>query len=316
VTVASIIIPAYNVSRFIRAAVESALDQTFTDTEILVVDDGSTDDTPAVLQELQRQRQDPRLKIIKKSNGGLSSARNAAIRQAEGRYFGFLDGDDIWCPARLERHLAVFESDPSIGIVSCNAKYISEDDRPLEGRSSWVAKCREPTLRDLIRSNQILPPVVRRACFEEAGLFDESLRSCEDYDMWCRILYATSYRAVIIPEYLLLYRMRHDSLCHLTDHFLDAAEEVMGLMRARMPDIEESVFRGGHAEHYLLSAWKAATARRRIAALRYFLTALRLHPGLVIDAPRRAAATMAAIVMPRGMRLRLQQMLELRRSHA
>src|SRR5689334_849057 len=102
----SVIIPAYNVESYIETAVVSALDQTFTDLEVIVVDDGSTDGTAKVLQAIANRRDDPRLLILTQQNRGLSSARNAGIGHARGEFIGLLDGDDAWRPEKADKHVA------------------------------------------------------------------------------------------------------------------------------------------------------------------------------------------------------------------
>jgi glycosyltransferase involved in cell wall biosynthesis len=112
----SVIIPAYNHGRFLAEAAASVLAQTYGDLEVVVVDDGSTDDTPQVLAAFQ----DPRLHVIRTRNHGKSAARNRGLDEARGRYIAFLDADDRWRPRKLERQLAVLEQEPDVGLVFCD----------------------------------------------------------------------------------------------------------------------------------------------------------------------------------------------------
>lgn len=298
--VLSIVIPAYNVSAYIRQAVESALDQSVRDIEVIVVEDGSTDDTFTMLDQVRSERSDPRLILIRQNNAGLSAARNTGIRHARGSFIGFLDGDDAWGPAKAERHLAVMDNDASIAITYSHSICIGEDGAAT-GYKLEPARP-EMTLHDLIRSNQFgngSTPVVRRDCFMKAGVFRENLKSCEDYDMWCRILSLKGFRAVLVPESLTLYRIRPDSLSFNFEKFLRSADEIMRLLREEAPGVPERVLREGHAEHYRIAAWKAATTRRRLLGLRYMATALRLCPWFFL-LDFRVAGTLSAIVLPRS----------------
>lgn len=294
----SVVIPAYNVGSYVGRAVESVLDQTCQDIEVIVVDDGSTDDTAEILASIARDRRDGRLVIVRQANSGLSAARNAGIRRARGRFVGFLDGDDAWHPKKAERHIALMDVDSSAMITFSHSVCIGEDGEPTGVRLETGKP--ELLLDDLIRSNLIgngSTPVVRRECFEAVGLFRETLRSCEDYDLWCRILSLPGARAVLVPELLTFYRIRHDSLTFDFERFLGAAEDVMRRLRQDFPEIGERVLREGHAEHYRIAAWKAATTKRRWLALRYLSKALRICPWLpLLDL--RASGTLAAIILP------------------
>ena len=113
----SVIIPTYNRAEYLGEAIQSVFDQTFEDFEILIVDDGSTDDT----QQLVLSFHDPRLRSFYQNNCGISAARNAAIRSADGEYIAFLDSDDVWLPELLESQVAVLDRRPEIGLVYARA---------------------------------------------------------------------------------------------------------------------------------------------------------------------------------------------------
>jgi len=300
----SVVIPAYNVAAYIEAAVESALDQTFRDLEVIVVDDGCTDETPVVLAALAERRRDSRLRIVRQANGGLANARNAGIRESRGTFIGFLDSDDLWRPAKAEKHLAVMQQDPSIGITFSHSAYLTEDGRPtgtilLAGKSS-------PTLHDMIRRNHVgngSTPIVRRDCFEAVGVFHDELRSCEDYEMWCRIA-RSQFRAVLLPEPLTLYRLRTTSLSFDFGQFLANAERAMEYIRTAMPNVPPRVLRAGRAEHYRIAAWKAAASGQTSAGRKILLHALRLRPTLCLS-DWRAMGTGVALVLPFSARMRL-----------
>lgn len=302
--VLSIVIPAYNVAPYIRVCVESALAQTFRDLEVIVVDDGSTDDTPKILQALQNECRDSRLRIIRQANAGLSGARNSGIRAARGRYIGFLDGDDIWVDSKAERHVAVLDSDSSIGITFSNSEYIAEDG--ARTHTFLLSGSASPRLHDMIRRNHVgngSTPVVRHVCFDLAGLFREDLRSCEDYEMWCRILLKAPCQAILIPDPLTFYRVRTNSLSFGFTKFIENSERAVGHLQAGMPNVPAWLFRSARAEHHRIAAWKAISANQRSVGLRLLRQAIRLWPYILAD--WRATATLLAGILPPGLRANL-----------
>jgi GT2 family glycosyltransferase len=303
----SIVIPAYNVAPYVKSAVASALDQTMSRIEVIVVNDGSTDTTRAVLRDLEEQRRDSRLVVVDQQNGGLSVARNTGMKHCSGRYIGFLDADDLWHPQKAEKHIARMDADPDIGMTFSYSSYVDEDDHPLDGM--LVPRKAVPSLFDMIHRNQFgngSSPVVRRECFTTAGVFNEGLRSCEDWEMWCRILHNTHFRAVLVPEPLTIYRLRHTSLTYSLKDFRRNADAAVASLRAMMPDVPPRVLREGHAELYRFIAWRAATSRRRVEALRYFAIALRHCPWLFYH-DWRVVATLGAIVLPEKLRMGIQR---------
>lgn len=301
----SIVIPSYNVAPYIEAAISSALDQTFTDLEVIVVNDGSTDQTPAIIERIAAERNDPRLKIIHRANGGLAAARNTGIKAAMGEFIGFLDSDDVWHPTKAAKHVDRMRADPTIGISFSHSQYIAESGVPTGG--ILFAKKTEPSLHDMIRRNHVgngSTPVVRSICFKKAGVFREELKSCEDYEMWCRILWATDLRAEAIQEPLTSYRLRDSSLSFNFEKFVSNADLAMSALRERMKHVPERLFRAGHAEHYRIAAWKAAITGQDKSAANLLIRSLRLWPWLLLY-DFHVSATILALFLPTGLRLQL-----------
>lgn len=185
----SVVIPAYNYARFLPAAIESVLSQTYRPLELIVVDDGSTDDTPAVVAAYG-----DRIRSIRKVNGGLSAARNTGIQAGQGEYFAFLDADDLWMPDKLAQQVAVFEQHPEAGCVGCGVVLVDGNLKPC-GQSSHADLIGPPEQRVrkvLLRREWVggsgSGALVKRAVLERVGLFDEELTAAEDWDMWLRIV--------------------------------------------------------------------------------------------------------------------------------
>jgi hypothetical protein len=298
----SVVIPAFNVAPYISEAVCSALDQTLRNIEVIVVDDGSTDATSKILDQIRSARDDSRLRIIKQDNGGLSAARNTGIRNARGSFIGFLDADDIWAPEKAELQIGLMRADDTIGISFSYSEYLTEDgDRT---GSILFADQMEPSLHDMIRRNHVgngSTPIVRRECFVIAGLFREELRSCEDYEMWCRILWMTPYRALCLPKPLTLYRLRENSLSFNSMKFVESADHAIDCLRGAMINLPQRVIQIGHAEHYRIAAWKAVSSGWHMDALRLLTRAVSLRP-LLLFADWRARGTAISIVLPESAR--------------
>jgi glycosyltransferase involved in cell wall biosynthesis len=158
----TIITPAYNVARFLSQTIESALAQTFGDFELLISDDGSTDETLEVARGWERV--DPRIRVIVAPNGGSATARNRAMKEARGSYFALLDSDDLWQPGFLAAQLAIFHQNPDADVVTANAYNMggSSDGRPLKPVG---VPCRKLTLLEIVENEDAIciMSVFRRA---------------------------------------------------------------------------------------------------------------------------------------------------------
>ncbi len=180
----SIIIPTYNRATLLKRAVSSVLQQTFTDYELIVVDDCSDDDTEHLISIIN----DHRIIYLKlKSRVGAAAARNIGIKSARGQYIAFLDSDDEYLHNKLELQIYKFQEVPgNVGIIYCGYYIVYESDHYHE----VVTPEYKGNLFDiLLKHNRIgsPTPLVRKECFDSCGLFDESLPSCQDWDMWLRI---------------------------------------------------------------------------------------------------------------------------------
>lgn len=201
----SVIIPTYNRSRFLGTALRSVLDQTFADFEVLVVDDGSTDDTRNVVAAFEA---DSRVRYIHQANrgGGAASARNTGVRNSRGDLIAFLDDDDVWLSTKLEYQLEALAAEPRADVAWC-AVYGENLGPDGEAGARWIARYHPARYRELLLGPFVVAPgstiLVRSACFEEVGLFDESL-VFSDMDMIQRL--GAAYAFVYVDEALAVYR--------------------------------------------------------------------------------------------------------------
>ncbi len=275
----SVVIPAYNVRDFIEDAVKSALAQKFDDFEVIVVNDGSTDDTLELLEKID----DPRLRIITQTNGGLSAARNTGVKNARGEIIGFLDGDDIWFPDKAKEHMKIMQDDPQIGITYSYSAYMQEDGK-FSGQL-LVSKKKQPKLKDMILRNHVgngSTPFVRKACFDQAGLFNEKLRSCEDYEMWVRILKKTQFTCQLITRPLTGYRVRSGSLSMDYSIFLKNAEMVMECFDDYLPNLSRRDKGLALGDIYRVSSRKALSNGQLDLAKGLMDEALKNSPSLLL----------------------------------
>jgi len=284
----SVVIPAYNAAATIVAAIESVLAQTRPADEIIVVDDGSKDDTTAVVE-----RFGPAVRLVRQANAGCGQARNTGAREARGTWLAFLDADDYWLPTKLERQLPE-TADPRIAIVVCR-KY-NEDGRPIGRRF---------TFDDLWRKNDAIvsSSLVRRSAFEQAGGFWKE-RACEDYHLWLRLT-ADGWAMANVPEDLVVYAPTAQSLSRQIESFATAElaclRDIAALTRMPPSRVNERLARcyqrhtrGAVYSRNLSVARRFALAslRHRISAGQVWALALACTPRPVLDLQRWARAAL------------------------
>jgi glycosyltransferase involved in cell wall biosynthesis len=198
--VVSVIIPTYNRAHLLCRAMQSVLNQTYLDFELIIVDDGSTDNTDKIIKEFQEH--DKRIKYIRhEKNKGGSAARNSGIKISRGEYIAFLDSDDEWLPRKMEKQEIKFQNAlDNVGVIYSGFSCISESSGKI------IAKI-TPTLRGNVYTNLLEgcilgspTPLIKKICFRKAGFFDETLPSCQDWDMWIRL--SKYYAFDFVPDIL------------------------------------------------------------------------------------------------------------------
>jgi glycosyltransferase involved in cell wall biosynthesis len=200
----SIIIPAYNAMNYLPETMASVFNQTFDDFEVVVVNDGSTDET----EKWASQIKDVRVKLVSQANLGLAGARNTGIRESQGEYLAFLDADDVWESTKLAKQAQVLDTYPEVGLVYTWVTYVDQQQKSTGRTVNYQFEGNvwsELIQRNLIECGSVA--VVRRSCLERVGLFDEQLSSLnvgEDWDMWLRI--AAQYDFKVVKEPLVYYR--------------------------------------------------------------------------------------------------------------
>ncbi len=303
--VVSVIMPVYNVERYVARAIDSVLAQSFGDFELILIDDGGTDNSVAICQSYN----DPRVKIFSQVNRGLAGARNTGIRLATGRYIALLDSDDLWHVDKLARHVAHLGENPKVGVSYSGSVMIDENDKPLG--VSMRPKLRDIDAAHILCRNPIgngSAPVMRCEVFEDirysvirnnikgVAFFDESFRYAEDIECWMRISCTTKWAFEGIAGDLTLYRIVSNSLSANTDlmyHHWQRMYQKVELLNPTLIATYGARARGYQLRYY---ARRNVVERQGWAALRKFFSAVTIYPGMCWEEPRKTAVTFLASI--------------------
>jgi len=276
----SVVIPAFNYARYLPAAIESVLAQTHAEFELLVVDDGSTDETRGVVAHYR----DARVRYVWQENAGLSAARNTGIREAHFEYVAFLDADDFWAPQFLERVLQRFaELGPEFALIATDANRVDVEGRPLPANKharagdAWFGELRA---RDFCLRNRPLSSsvVIRRAAFAECGGFDPVLKSSEDRDMWIRI--TERHRAWFVAEPLASIRRHGSNMSRNAPRMQRNSSTVIARAwrRAAVPRWNLPFWLRAFSVHYAQCAWTHHDQRFHLRAFGYLAVSVLCWP--------------------------------------
>jgi glycosyltransferase involved in cell wall biosynthesis len=302
----SVIMPVYNGGRFVATAIKSVLAQSFSDLELLIVNDGSQDNSV----EISRSLADWRTRIIDQENHGVSSARNTGIAHAGAGIIALIDSDDIWAPEKLEHHVAHLRSRRDVGISYAGAKLIDEAGRVL-GYQHPVLKGATP--RDVfcgrvIRNGSV--PVFRREVLDEIAwktdegrmcYFDESFRQSEDVECWTRIALTSRWVFEGVPGELTSYRINSRGISADIVTQLATWERACAKVASYAPGFVAAHGREARARELRYLARRAFRKREGELALKLMLAALRTWPRLIRDEPVKTTVTLTACALLRIM---------------
>lgn len=266
----SVIIPTYNRANLVGKAIKSVLSQTYQDFEIIVIDDGSTDNTEETVKSFNNFK----IRYICHSdNRGISAARNTGIRASRGEYIALLDSDDEWLPEKLDKQIKILQDGPpELGVVYSDLLYIDENGKNMN-------KLRNPKkegyiYEDLLGENCIGPPstlLIRKECFHKVGLFDDLVNGMEDWDLSIRI--AKYYRFSHIKIPLMKYRLHSNQISKNLRVKNIAAKRILVKYASEL-----EIRRVAHSKHYFHIGNRFCHMGKTKEGQRYLLKAISLYP--------------------------------------
>jgi glycosyltransferase involved in cell wall biosynthesis len=228
----SVIIPVYNGAKTIKETIESVLNQTWQNFELLVINDGSNDATLEIIQTIK----DTRIQVFSYPNSGVSASRNRGLTKAEGEFISFIDADDLWTPDKLELQLQALQDHPQAAVAYSWSDWIDQSGKFLRkgGHITVNGKAYEKLLlRDFIESGS--NPLIKKQALDEVGDFDQSLTSAEDWDMWLRLAAKNEFITVEVPQ--ILYRISPNSASFNIAKMESASLKVIQRVFAETPEL-------------------------------------------------------------------------------
>ncbi len=250
----SVIVPAYNAEAYIVHTLNSVLSQTYKNIEVIVVDDGSNDETVKIVESIIQH--DDRVTLLRQPNSGVAAARNLAIEKSRGEFIAPIDADDIWYPLKIEKQVhCMLHAGPSTGLVYAWSVHI--DERGLLTGGYQAFNIEGDVFAVLIFSNFVgnsSAPLIRRVCIERVGgysarLLEQNAQGCEDRDLYLRI--ARFYKFQVVKEFLVGYRRLNSSMSFDYTTMEKSHLVVMGDVKQQYPDIPLFVYRWSRSHYYL-----------------------------------------------------------------
>lgn len=310
----SVVIPVYGVEQFVESAVQSVLDQSFEDFEVIIVNDRSPDRSLEICESFD----DPRIKIVTHlENRGLAGARNTGIRHATGDYIGLLDSDDLWETDKLQAHVKHLDENPQVGVSFSRSAFIDEQGTHLN--TYQMPKLTDITVPHLMCRNPVgngSAPVIRREVFaeiatmenihgtEEAHYFDDSFRQSEDIECWIRIAATTDWQFEGLSEPLTLYRINSASLSANIPKQLASWERVMEKLKSYAPELWASHVGLARAFQLRYLARQAIRQKDGKSSLSLIWQGFKSSPKMLLKEPGRTLITLAAgaalVIMPKN----------------
>jgi len=310
----SVVICVYNGQRFLAAALDSAVSQTHRDFELIVVDDGSTDGSPALLDGCP----DPRLHLIRQPNRGTAAALATGLQCARGDYIALLDQDDLWEPDNLAAHVEVLESQPGIALTFSWFRVIDEGGREI-GMHSRRHRGRID-FRDLLRDFVIGATsnvVIRRSAIDQAGGVDSSLRSMYDLDLCLRIALLAPGNIASIPRDLMRYRRHAGQLSRNLEALKLEWARTLDKLRCLAPREVAPVEKRACSNMSRYFAWLAFEDARFGTGLQLLSEGFRYAPAAFVAERRNwltGAACLSGLLAPAPLHRKLERLAGLRRS--
>jgi glycosyltransferase involved in cell wall biosynthesis len=276
----SVVIPVFNGEKTIRETIESVLNQTLTDFELVVINDGSQDGTLDIVERIP----DSRIQVFSYPNAGQSTSRNRGIEIAKGDYISFIDADDLWTPDKLEAQLQALQANPKAGVAYSWTDWIDESSQLL-GKGSYNTEQGEVftklLLNDFVANGSNV--LIRRQALTEVGGFDPSVTPAEDWDLWLRL--AARYEFVAVRSPQILYRISPNSASFNVWKMEASSLQVIDKAFAVAPESLQSLKPQCLGNRYKYLTFKAIEGyperSKGIAAIRFLWNAIKNDPSLL-----------------------------------
>lgn len=242
----SIVIPAYNAAKFLPEVIQSVLNQSYQNWELLVIDDGSTDNTAELVNEYSEQ--DRRVHLISKENGGVSVARNLGAQLAKGELIAFLDSDDLWLEDKVSAHVSYMTSHPQVGVSFGRVELIETDGKTTNKLTDNIVDTLQP--QDLFYSNPTVTTsnlVIRKSVFQTLNGFDESMQYNEDIDLLFRLAIQDSWEIKSIDQVLVQYRLHSSGLSSTLMKMEEGWVILMNKARQKAPQLVDKHYNAAKA---------------------------------------------------------------------
>lgn len=296
----SVVIPMFNVEKYIEQSIQSVLRQTYHNFELILVDDGCTDGTLKLVEQFE----DHRIRLIQQNNRGLSGARNTGIDASRGFYIALLDADDYWAPEKLAKHLHHLNNNPNVGVSYCPSLFVDEDGK-LMGIGQFP-KLTNVTKQHIFCRNPVgngSAAVIRRSLLNEIGYsgvnqdkyrkmyFNESLRQSEDIELWTRIALTTRWKFEGIHEPLTYYRVNEGGLSANLEKQFSSWKYAVSQNDFRDPDFFKKYYTLAKAFQLRYLARRAIQSSSRVAGLALIHKALFCDLRILFQEPSRTSIT-------------------------
>lgn len=277
----SVIIPAYNAEAFIERTLNSVLAQTYQTLEVLVVDDGSHDRTPTMVQAIAQT--DDRVRFIQQTNAGVAAARNLGIQNAQGEFIAPIDADDLWYPDALEKLLARFQvCDSQVGVVYAWTVDIDERDHYTGGfHATTINGNVYKTLICHYFLGNASATLIRKSCLDHIGGYDTQLKAknaqgCEDWDLYLRL--AEHYKFGVVPEFLVGYRKVASSMSGDFSKMARSQQLMLQTIQHNHPEIPRFLYRLSRSSFYLYLAHQSDAYGNARATLYWLWQGVKIEP--------------------------------------
>lgn len=301
IPVVSVVIPMYNVEKYIEQSINSVLEQSYNHFELILVDDGCVDKTIDIVNRFI----DPRIRIIRQANRGLSGARNTGIEAARGIYIALLDADDYWAKDKLTKHIQHLSTNPKVGVSYCPSLFINEEGELLG--VGQFPKLKNITKQHIFCRNPVgngSSPVIRRSVLSEVGYFgvkrdkyrrmyfNESLRQSEDIELWTRIALNTNWEFQGINTPLTYYRVNDSGLSADVEKQYSSWKHAVMLNKASDPKFFKQFYSLAKAYQLRYLARRAVQSKSKLTAFKLIHQALFCNYRIIFQEPNRTIMTL------------------------